>query len=574
MSSRITETPSTGEPAAGRDFLREIVAADVAAGRNGGRVVTRFPPEPNGYLHIGHAKAFLLDFGVAEEFGGKCNLRFDDTNPEKEDVEYVDAQRDDLKWMGCDWGDREFFASDYYDRLYDWAVTLVKQGKAYVDDLSQEEMRAHRGTPTEQGKNSPYRDRGVEENLALLERMKRGEFAEGACVLRAKIDMAHPNLVMRDPTMYRIRKVRHHRTGDKWCIYPMYDFAHCLSDAIEGVTHSLCDIGYVNNRELYDWFIQNVPAPAQPHQYEFARLNITYMVMSKRLLKQLVDEGHVGGWDDPRMPTLRGLRRRGYTASALRAFIRSVGVSRVPSTVDIRMLEHTIREELNRTAPRAMAVLEPLKVVLVNYPEGKVEQVEAENNPEDPSAGNRLVPFGRELYIERDDFREVPPPKWFRLSPGAEIRLKHAYYIRCVEAIKDAGGNVVELRCTYDPESRGGGTPDGRKVKGTSHWVSAAHAMPAEVRLYEHLFATESPQDAEDGEDEGATFLDRINLESLKVLTGCMVEPGLRAAAPETRVQFLRQGYYVVDKDTDARRLVFNRVVGLKDSWSRIEARG
>jgi glutaminyl-tRNA synthetase len=574
MSSRITETPSTGEPAAGRDFLREIVAADVAAGRNGGRVVTRFPPEPNGYLHIGHAKAFLLDFGVAEEFGGKCNLRFDDTNPEREDVEYVDAQRDDLKWMGCDWGDREFFASDYYDRLYDWAVYLVKQGKAYVDDLSQEEMRAHRGTPTEPGRNSPHRDRGVEENLALLERMKHGEFAEGACVLRARIDMAHPNLVMRDPTMYRIRKVRHHRTGDRWCIYPMYDFAHCLSDAIEGVTHSLCDIGYVNNRELYDWFIQNVPVPAQPHQYEFARLNITYMVMSKRLLKQLVDEGHVSGWDDPRMPTLRGLRRRGYTAGALRAFIRSVGVSRVPSTVDIRMLEHTIREELNKTAPRVMAVLEPLKVVLVNYPEGKVEQVEAENNPEDPSAGNRLVPFGRELYIERDDFREVPPPKWFRLSPGAEIRLKHAYYIRCVETIKDASGSVVELRCTYDPESRGGGTPDGRKVKGTSHWVSAAHAVPAEVRLYEHLFAREAPQDAEDGEDQGATFLDRINPESLKVLTGCMVEPGLRAAAPETRVQFLRQGYFVVDKDTDARRLVLNRVVSLKDSWSKIEAKG
>ncbi len=564
MSSRESES-------SGRDYIREIVAADVAAGRNGGRVVTRFPPEPNGYLHIGHAKAFLLDFGIAEEFGGQCNLRFDDTNPEKEDVEYVDAEREDLKWMGCDWGDREYFASDYYDQLYEWAVYLVKQGKAYVDDLSQGEMREYRGTPTEPGRNSPYRDRSVEENLALLERMRRGEFEEGRCVLRAKIDMAHPNLVMRDPTMYRIRKVRHHRTGDKWCIYPMYDFAHCLCDAIEGVTHSLCDIGYVNNRELYDWFIENVPVPARPRQYEFARLNLTYTVMSKRLLKQLVDEGHVRGWDDPRMPTLRGLRRRGYTASALRAFIAAVGVSRVPSTVDIKLLEHFIREELNRTAARVMAVLEPLKVVLVNYPEGKVEQVEAENNPEDPAAGTRLLPFSRELYIERDDFREEPPKKWFRLSPGAEIRLKHAYYVRCVEVVKDARGQVSELRCTYDPASRGGWTQDGRKVRGTSHWVSAAHAVSAEVRLYDALFAKENPHDASDDEEEGATFLDRLNPESMKALTGCLVEPSLAGAPVEARFQFLRQGYFVVDPDSRPGHPVFNRIVGLKDTWSKIE---
>ncbi len=571
MSSRVTETAGAGAPETGRDFIREIVAADVAAGRNGGRVVTRFPPEPNGYLHIGHAKAFLLDFGIAEEFGGRCNLRFDDTNPEREDVEYVDAQREDLKWMGCDWADREFFASDYYDRLYEWAVYLVRQGKAYVDDLSQEQMREHRGTPTEPGRNSPFRDRSAAENLDLLERMKRGEFEEGHCVLRARIDMAHPNLVMRDPTMYRIRKVRHHRTGDKWCIYPMYDFAHCLSDAIEGVTHSLCDIGYVNNRELYDWFIRNVPVPAEPHQYEFSRLDLTYTVMSKRLLKQLVDEGHVRGWDDPRMPTLRGLRRRGYTPSALRAFIRSVGVSRAPSIVDIRLMEHFIREELNRTAPRVMAVLEPLRVVLLNYPEGKVEQIEAENNPEDPRAGTRMLPFSRELYVEQDDFREDPPRKWFRLSPGAEIRLKHAYYIKCVEVIKDAGGRASELRCTYDPESRGGSTPDGRKVRGTSHWVSAAHAVRAEVRLYEPLFAKENPRDADD-DDEGATFLDHVNDDSIRVLEA-FVEPGLEAARPETRLQFLRQGYFVVDADSAPQRPVFNRIVGLKDSWSKIEGR-
>jgi len=572
MSSRATETRGAGTPEAGRDFIREIVAADIAAGRNGGRVVTRFPPEPNGYLHIGHAKAFLLDFGVAQEFGGKCNLRFDDTNPEKEEVEYVDAMREDLRWMGCDWGDREYFASDYYERLYGWAVFLVKQGKAYVDDLSQEQMREHRGTPTEPGRDSPFRVRGEDENLALLERMRRGEFEEGRCVLRAKIDMAHPNLVMRDPTMYRIRKVRHHRTGDKWCIYPMYDFAHCLSDAIEGVTHSLCDIGYVNNRELYDWFIQNVPVPAEPHQYEFARLDLTYTVMSKRLLKQLVDEGHVRGWDDPRMPTLRGLRRRGYTPSSLRAFVRSVGVSRVPSKVDIRLLEHFIREELNRTALRVMAVLDPLKVVLLNYPEGKTERLEAENNPEDPAAGSRMLPFSRELYIERDDFREDPPKKWFRLSPGAEIRLKHAYYIKCVEAVKDSRGGVVELRCTYDPDSRGGWTNDGRKVLGTSHWVSAASAISAEVRLYDALFAKENPQDAADI-DEAVTFLDHVNPESIKVLSGCLVEPGLETARPENRYQFLRQGYFVVDPDSTAGRLVFNRIVGLRDTWSRIESK-
>ena len=551
------------------DFIREIVAADVAAGRNGGRVITRWPPEPNGYMHIGHAKAFLLDFGIAEEFGGHCNLRFDDTNPEKEETEYVEAIKADLKWMGCDWGDREYYASDYYDQLYEWAVHLVREGKAYVDHLSQEEMREYRGTPTEPGRDSPHRGRSVEENLRLLARMKSGELDEGTCVLRAKIDMAHPNLVMRDPTMYRIKKVPHHRTGETWSIYPMYDFAHGLSDAIEGVTHSLCDVGFENNRPLYDWFVENCPTPARPRQYEFARFNLTYTVMSKRYLRRLVEEGHVGGWDDPRMPTLRGLRRRGYTSTALSGFIKRVGVSKVPSTIDLKLMEYHIREELNRTAPRVMAVLRPLKVVIEDYPEGKVEELEAENNPEDPSAGSRTVPFSREIYVEQDDFREDAPKKWFRLSPGREVRLKHAYYVTCNRVIKDSTGRVVELRCSHDPASRGGWTEDGRRVKGTLHWVSAAHAVPAEVRLYDTLFTREDPIDAE----EGKTFLDYVNPDSLEVLSGALAEPSLQGAEPGSRIQFLRHGYFCVDSDSTETRPVFNRTVSLRDSWSRIEGR-
>ena len=550
------------------DFIRARVADDVNSGKNGGRVHTRFPPEPNGYLHIGHAKAICLDFGIAEQWGGQCNLRFDDTNPAKEDVEYVDSIREDVRWLGYDWEDREFYASDYYEQFYRYAVQLIKEGKAYVDNLSPEEIRQYRGTLTEPGRNSPHRDRSVEENLRLFERMRAGGFDEGTYVLRAKIDMASPNINMRDPTIYRIRKLSHHRTGDAWCIYPMYDYAHCLSDSIEGITHSLCTLEFENHRPLYDWFLDELDVDCHPQQIEFARLNLTYTVMSKRKLLQLVQEGRVAGWDDPRMPTLKGLRRRGYTPESIRTFCDRIGVSKTNSTVDVAFLEHILRGELNRTAPRVMGVLEPLKVVIDNYPEDRVEWLEAENNPEDPEAGVRKIPFSRVIYIEREDFREDPPKKFFRLAPGREIRLKHAYYITCVDVVKDERtGAITELHCTYDPETRGGWSQDGRKVKGTSHWVSASHALDAEVRLYDHLFTTENPDDPQDEAD----FKDYLNPDSLRVLTSCLVEPGLEGAEPGSRYQFLRKGYFCVDPDSTAGRLVFNRTVSLVDSWAKIE---
>jgi glutaminyl-tRNA synthetase len=552
----------------GTDFIRSIVIQDRKAGKNGGRVHTRFPPEPNGYLHIGHAKSICLNFGIAAEFGGKCNLRFDDTNPTKEEVEYVESIQQDVRWLGFDWEDRLFYASDYFDRLYEYALELIRAGKAYVDSLSPEEIRQYRGTLTEPGRNSPYRDRPIAENLELFERMHRGEFAEGTCILRAKIDMSSPNINLRDPTIYRIRFASHHRTGDKWCIYPMYDFTHCLSDSLEGITHSICTLEFENNRPLYDWFLDQLPVPCHPQQIEFARLNISYTVLSKRRLLELVQGGQVRGWDDPRMPTISGLRRRGYTPEAIRAFCDRIGVSKVNSTVDITLLEYFIRQDLNRTAPRVMAVLRPLKVVLDNYPQGKVEEVEAENNPEDPSAGRRKLPFSRELYIERDDFREDPPKKWFRLAPGREVRLKHAYYLTCTKVLKDPkSGEAVELHCTYDPASRGGWTSDGRKVLGTLHWVSAAHSLEAEVRLYDHLFLKENPSE----EEEGVDFKSYLNPHSLEVLEQARVEDGLRAAKPLSRYQFLRQGYFCVDYDSTPQRLVFNRTVTLKDTWAKIE---
>ena len=550
------------------DFIRTRITEDVAAGKNAGRVHTRFPPEPNGYLHIGHAKAICLDFGIAGEYGGKCNLRFDDTNPAKEEVEYVEAIREDVRWLGYDWEGREFYASDYFDQFYRYAVQLIREGKAYVDNLSPDEVRQLRGTLTEPGRDSPYRDRPVEENLDLFERMKNGEFEEGSYVLRAKIDMASPNITMRDPTIYRIRRIRHHRTGGRWCIYPMYDYAHCLSDSIEGITHSLCTLEFENHRPLYDWFLDELGVECHPQQIEFARLNLTYTVMSKRKLLELVREGHVSGWDDPRMPTLKGLRRRGYTPGAIRTFCDRIGVSKTNSMVDVAFLEHVLREELNQTSPRVMAVLEPLKVVITNYPEDKVEWLDAENNPEDPSAGSRKIPFSRVVYIEREDFRENPPKKYFRLSPGREIRLKHAYYITCVDVIKDGdSGEVRELRCTYDPQTRGGWSEDGRKVKGTSHWVSAAHAVSAEVRLYDHLFTVENPDDPQDEAD----FKDYLDPSSLQALDGCLVEPSLSEARPGDRFQFLRKGYFCVDPDTGPGRPVFNRTVSLVDTWAKIE---
>ncbi len=551
----------------GKDFIRTIIDADNASGAYGGRVHTRFPPEPNGYLHIGHAKSICLNFGLAEQYNGKCNLRFDDTNPGKEDVEYVDSIKEDVHWLGFEWEDREFYASDYFEPLYDWAVQLIKQGQAYVDSLSPDEIREYRGTPTTPGTNSPYRDRSVEENLALFEQMRAGERQEGECVLRAKIDMAHPNINMRDPTMYRIRKLAHHRTGDRWCIYPTYDWAHGQSDSIEGITHSICTLEFENHRPLYEWFLEQLGV-YRPKQIEFARLNLSYTVMSKRKLLELVTEQHVEGWDDPRMPTICGLRRRGYTPEAIRQFAAGIGVAKVNSTVDIAYLEYCLREDLNQRAERRMAVLYPLKVVIENYPEGEIEWFEADNNPEDPEAGTRPVPFSRELYIEWEDFMEDPPKKFFRLAPGREIRLKHAYYITCTEVIKDANGTVTELRVTYDPESRGGGTPDGRKVKGTSHWVSASHAVDGEVRLFDHLFTTERPGD----QPEGADWRDYLNAESRTVLTGCKLEPALAEAQPEERFQFLRQGYFVADKkDHSAAHPVFNRAVGLRDTWAKIQ---
>jgi glutaminyl-tRNA synthetase len=556
------------EPAGGVDFIRSIIIQDRKAGKNGGRVHTRFPPEPNGYLHIGHAKSICLNFGIAAEFGGKCNLRFDDTNPAKEEAEYVQSIQEDVRWLGFDWEDRLFYASDYFDRLYEYAVELIRGGKAYVDSLSPEEIRQYRGTLTEPGRNSPYRDRPIAENLELFERMRRGEFAEGTYILRAKIDMASPNINLRDPTIYRIRFASHHRTGNKWCIYPMYDFTHCLSDSLEGITHSICTLEFENNRPLYDWFLDQLPVPCHPQQIEFARLNLSHTVLSKRKLLELVQGGHVRGWDDPRMPTISGLRRRGYTPEAIRAFCDRIGVSKVNSTVDISLLEYFIRQDLNRTAPRVMAVLRPLKVVIDNYPQGKVEEVEAENNPEDPSAGKRRLPFSRELYIERDDFREDPPKKWFRLAPGREVRLKHAFYITCVRVLKDPqSGEPVELHCTYDPESRGGWTSDGRKVLGTLHWVSAAHSLEAEVRLYDHLFLKENPGE----EEEGADFKKHLNPRSLELLEHSRVEAGLRGAKPLSRFQFLRQGYFCVDYDFTPERPVFNRTVTMKDTWAKIE---
>jgi glutaminyl-tRNA synthetase len=555
------------------DFVRQIVAADRKAGKNGGRVVTRFPPEPNGYLHIGHAKSVVLNFSIAAENpGGVCHLRFDDTNPTKEDVEYVDSIQEDVRWLGFDWGDKLFYASDHFERLYQFALELIRKGKAYVCDLNPEEIRAYRGTLTEPGRDSPYRSRSVEENLDLFERMRAGEFAEGERVLRARIDMSAPNINLRDPTLYRIRKVSHHRTGDRWCIYPMYDFAHTLSDAIEGITHSICTLEFEDHRPLYDWFLDQLDVPSRPQQIEFARLNVSYTVLSKRRLLQLVEEGHVSGWDDPRMPTLAGIRRRGYTPVSIRRFCERIGVAKRDSVVDVAMLEHAIRDELNRTAPRVLCVLRPLRVVIENYPDDLVERMQAVNNPEDASMGTRELPFSRVLYIERDDFLEDPPKKFFRLAPGREVRLRYAYYVKCTDVVRDERGEIVELRCTYDPATRGGGSPDGRKVKSTIHWVSARHAVDAEVRLYERLFTVENPSQ----EREGGDFREYLNPASLEVLIGSKMEPGMAGAVPGSRYQFERQGYFCVDsRDSSAGRLVFNRIVSLKDAWARIaEASG
>ena len=548
-------------------FIRNIVVEDRERNKNGGRVHTRFPPEPNGYLHIGHAKSICLNFGIAAEFGGLCNLRFDDTNPSKEEVEYVDSIRADVRWLGFDWDDREFYASDYFERLYEFAEKLIERGGAFVCDLSADEIRAYRGTLTEPGKNSPYRGRSIEENLDLFRRMRAGEFPDGARTLRAKIDMASPNLNMRDPVMYRILRATHHRTGDKWCIYPTYDFAHGQSDSIEGITHSLCTLEFEDHRPLYDWFIDQLGIH-HPQQIEFARLNLTHTVLSKRKLLQLVQQGHVVGWDDPRMPTLAGIRRRGYTPEALRAFCERIGVAKRNSMVDIAMLEHAVREDLNRRTPRVMAVLRPLKIVLTNYPEDRVEELEAVNNPEDASMGTRKVPFSRVLYIERDDFREEPPKGFFRLSPGKEVRLRYAYIIKCEEVIKDPKtGEIVELRCTYDPETKSGSAQSGRKVKATLHWVSAPHALEAEARLYDYLFTAENPEDVAEGED----WTKNINPTSLVTLASCRVEPVLAVAAPGTRYQFERLGYFTVDPDSTGQKLVFNRTVTLRDTWAKIE---
>lgn len=556
-------------PTISTDFIRTAVLEDIKSGRFGGRVHTRFPPEPNGCLHIGHAKAICIDYGIAEDFGGKYNLRFDDTNPVKEEVEFVEAIKEDIRWLGFNWEDREFYASDYFDQLYEYALKLIKKGKAYVDDLSADEIREYRGTLTEPGKNSPYRDRSVEENLDLFERMRKGEFPDGSRVLRAKIDMASGNMNMRDPVMYRIiHEPPHHRTGTKWCVYPMYDFAHGQSDSIEGITHSLCSLEYEDHRPLYDWFLDELEI-YHPRQIEFARLNLNYTVLSKRKLRQLVNGKHVNGWDDPRMPTLSGLRRRGYTSESIRTFCDRIGIAKAYTIIDIALLEHCIREDLNKRAPRVMGVLNPIKVVIDNYPEGQVEWMDAVNNPEDPSAGTRKVPFSKVLYIEQDDFREEPPPKYYRLSPGREVRLRYAYFVKCTSFVKDEKtGQVVEVHCTYDPETHGGDAPDGRKVKATLHWLSAEHAVQAEVRLYDRLFTKENPDDVEEGEH----FLDYLNPESLVVLKDSMVEPSLKDAEPGTRVQFERLGYFAVDPDTKKeRRLIFNRTVALRDTWAKIE---
>jgi glutaminyl-tRNA synthetase len=559
--------PESGAQTRSLDFIRKRITEDIKSGKNPGLVVTRFPPEPNGYLHIGHAKSININFGIAREFGGRCHLRFDDTNPEKEDMEYINAIQADVRWLGYDWGVHRYNASDYFDKLYTYAVELVKAGKAYVCDLSADQVREYRGTLTAPGRPSPYRDRPIEENLDLLDRMARGEFPEGACTLRAKIDMASPNINLRDPAIYRIKHAAHPHTGDKWHIYPMYDFAHGISDALEHITHSICTLEFEDHRPLYDWFLDNITIDCHPQQIEFARLNLTYTVMSKRRLLQLVKENFVHGWDDPRMPTLSGLRRRGYPPEAIINFCNRIGVDKTNSTVEIEMLEYYVREDLNRNARRVLGVIRPLKVVLTNYPENQVEEFSAENNPEDPNAGSRTLPFSRTLYIEQEDFREEPPKGFFRLSPGREVRLKHAYYITCQKAVKDSAGNVVELHCTYDPESRGGGTPDNRKVQGTLHWVSAQHALDAEVRWYEHLFSKANPDDV----PEGQPFTVNLNPNSLAVLPGCKVEPALAQAQPGERFQFLRQGYFCVDPDSKSGQLVFNRIVGLKDTWAKVE---
>ncbi len=548
------------------DFIREIVANDLASGKHTS-TVTRFPPEPNGYLHIGHAKSICLNFGIAlENESGVCHLRFDDTNPAKEDVEYVNSIKEDVQWLGFDWGKNIFFASDYFEKLYDFAVELIRAGRAFVCELTLDEIAEHRGTPTEPGRNSPYRDRSPEENLELFQRMRDGEFDDGTRVLRAKIDMASPNLHMRDPVLYRIRKTPHHRTGNKWCLYPMYDFTHCLSDSIEGITHSLCTLEFEVHRPLYDWVLDNVTIDCRPRQIEFARLNLTYTVLSKRKLLKLVEEGHVGGWDDPRMPTVSGLRRRGYTPASIRSFCKTIGMTKFNSLTDVALLEHSIRQDLNDTTPRRMAVLRPLKVVITNFDEGKVEELDAANHPKDPDAGTRTVPFTREIYVERDDFMEEPPAKFFRLGPGREVRLRFAYFITCNEVIRNAAGEVTELHCTYDPETRGGNAPDGRKVKGTIHWVSAAHAHEAEVRLYDRLFTVENPNKEEDGE----TYLDHLNPGSLEVISDARLEPGLAKAEPGERFQFERLGYFCADvTNSQPGEPVFNRTVTLRDTWTR-----
>jgi len=565
MKSDSSEKPAqeSADAPERKNFIREIVDTDLRTNKHEGRVHTRFPPEPNGYLHIGHAKSICLNFGLARDYNGLCNLRFDDTNPTKEEMEYVESIQQDVKWLGFDWEDRLFYASDYFSTLHDYAVKLIKKGKAYVCDLSADQTREYRGTLTEPGKNSPYRGRTIEENLDLFERMKKGEFPDGSRTLRAKIDMASPNLNMRDPIMYRILRATHHRTGDTWCIYPTYDWAHGQSDSLEKITHSICTLEFADHRPLYDWFIRELEI-YPPQQIEFARLNLTYTVMSKRRLLQLVEEGHVQGWDDPRMPTICGLRRRGYTPESLRTFADRIGVARSESTVDVAMLEDCLRDGLNKSAPRVMAVLRPLKVVLENYPEGKVEELDAVNNPEDESMGKRKVPFSRILYIEQDDFREDPPKKYFRLSPGAEVRLRYAYIIKCVGVVKDEkSGQIVELRCTYDPETKSGSAQSSRKVKGTIHWVSAQHAMESEVRLYDRLFSVENPG--------GENWKDSINPLSLQVLTGCKVEPGLASSKPQEKYQFERLGYFCVDQDSRPGRIVFNRTVTLRDTWAKIE---
>lgn len=549
------------------NFIQDIIDEDTENNRFGKRVHTRFPPEPNGYLHIGHAKSICLNFGIANQNNGLCNLRFDDTNPSKEDNEYVESIKTDVKWLGFDWDDRLFYASDYFEKLYEFAVKLIEVGKAYVCDLSAEQIREYRGTLTEPGKESPYRGRSVEENLDLFNRMKNGEFEDGSRVLRAKIDMASPNLNMRDPVIYRIMRAHHHRTGDNWCIYPMYDFAHPLSDSLEGITHSICTLEFEDHRPLYNWLLETLDVPCKSRQIEFARLNLSNTVMSKRKLLQLVKEGHVKGWDDPRMPTISGLRRRGYTPEAVREFCARIGVAKSNSMVDIALLEHCIREELNQKATRVMAVLRPLKVVIDNYPEDMVEEFEVPNNPEDPDSGTRKVPFSRVIYIEQDDFCENPPKKYFRLAPGQEVRLKSTYFIKCVNVVKDEKtGEIIEVHCTYDPDSRGGNSPDGRKVKGTIHWVSAAHAVDGEVRLYEHLFNHQNP-----GSDENVDFLEQINSDSLEVLASCKLEPGLKDAKPGDMFQFLRLGYFCVDVvDSKEGAPVFNRTVSLKDTWAKV----